>query len=101
MIDENKLKEKYDLSIKEYEAICNRVHNLLSFEEKSGAIIGRCNGNLNSTEKWLKKRLSTKEEVAHCVEFFENHGGYCNCEILFNVLPFVEAMEKDVTIDDD
>ena len=101
MIDKNKLKEKYNLSIEEYEAICGRVYNLLSFEETTGTVISRCNGSLASTKRWLKKNLLTKEEVAHCMEFFENHGGCCNCEILFNVLPFVESMKKDVTIGND
>ena len=46
MIDEVKLREKYNLSIKEYEAICERTDELVAFEEKSGFVISRCNGTL-------------------------------------------------------
>lgn len=99
-IDEAKLKDKYGLSLREYEAICDRTDNLLKFEETTGTVISRCNGSLKSTKVWLKKRLS-KEETEHCIKFFEDHGGCCNCEILFNVLPYVGEMQKEVQINED
>lgn len=95
MIDEVKLREKYNLSIKEYEAICERTDELVAFEEKSGLVISRCNGTLKSTKQWMQRRLS-KEESEHCLEFLKNNGGYCNCEILFNVLPRIKEMREDV-----
>lgn len=101
MIDEIKLKDKYGLSFKEYEAICSRIDELAESEEKSGIVINRCNGTLKSTRRRLKGMLSTKEEVKHCINFFEDHGSFCNCEILLNVLPFAEEMKKDVIIDND
>ena len=50
MIDGLKLKEKYNLTIEEYKAICNRVHELEEME-KRGLVISRCNGTLKSTKK--------------------------------------------------
>ena len=43
----------------------------------------------------MQKRLS-EEESEHCLEFYKNNGGYCNCEILFNVLPHIKEMREDV-----
>ena len=101
MINEVLLKEKYKLTKAEYEAIRNRVHELADLENHNHIVIGRCNGTLKSTRKWLRKRLSNKEEVIHCLDFFESHGGYCNCEILYNVFLVVIAMEKEVENTDD
>lgn len=98
MVDVEKLKSKYNLSLNEYEAIYARVFELEKLEDFNGIIIGRCNGTLKSTKRWLKKHLSTKKEVDNCIHFFEDHGGFCNCEILYNVLPYVEKMVREVGI---
>lgn len=101
MINETLLAEKYHLTEVEYKAICKRVHELDELETRSHIVVNRCNGTLKSTRKWLEKRLSSEEEVCHCLDFFKSHGGYCNCEILFNVLSFVNSMEKEVESNDD
>jgi hypothetical protein len=52
----------------------------------------RCNGPLKNADGTLNRKsyavraLKTMGmDVKSSVEFFEKHGGYCDCEILFNV----------------
>lgn len=52
----------------------------------------RCNGCLKNDDGTLNRQsyavmaLKTMGmDVKHSVEFFEEHGGYCDCEILLNV----------------
>jgi len=34
----------------------------------------------------LKQMGATDEEIAQSCQYFEDHGGFCDCEILFNVM---------------
>lgn len=100
MINETLLKQKYNLTKTEYEAIRDRVFELEKLEDYNHTVISRCNGTLKSTREWLKKRLSNEEEVYYCLNFFKSHGGHCNCEILFNILFFVIKIQQEVERDD-
>jgi len=46
-----------------------------------------CNGGKDKTFaiKILKQMGFSEEEVEGSCKYFEKHGGYCDCEILFNV----------------
>lgn len=33
----------------------------------------------------------TSSHVEECMDFFDRHGGFCDCEIIFNVVPHVAA----------
>ena len=58
------------------------------FCDKLDDAIGR--HGCNSTDTRLAKRLLRSMkcvDVEASVEYFEDHGGYCDCEILLNVDP--------------
>jgi len=65
-------------------------------EDESGMPVWTCAGdhgqNPNSPEKVhefsraiLKKMDLSDEEIAASIAYFRDNGGYCDCEVLFNV----------------
>ena len=86
------------LSHEEFSAIKDRVLDLYKTERvHPGLVLGRCNGKIDSTRSFLRKRLKSEDSVKRCLDVLEENGGYCNCEILYNVLPVLDTMEKKYT----
>jgi len=57
-------------------------------EDKKGEWHWKCDSNDTSkpgATKILRRMGLTIREVAESLAYFEEHGGYCDCEILFNV----------------
>lgn len=45
-----------------------------------------CDGSLRFTKAWLNEYFNgDKEKIVGAVIFLENHGGFCDCEVLMNV----------------
>lgn len=61
------------------------------FKEKipgdKNSVTWKCKGgkNKNFAEKILKKMGFDDKQIKKSFNYFESHGGYCDCEILFNV----------------
>lgn len=57
-----------------------------NFSKKSGKIKWKCS---SSSNRPLAKKILTKmglqKKIDDVLAFCEEHGGYCDCEILFNV----------------
>jgi hypothetical protein len=55
-------------------------------EDENGKIVWTCD---NSSEKPLSRKILKKYfpdvDVEETIKYFEGHGGYCDCEVLFNV----------------
>ena len=43
-----------------------------------------CGGTLGLSDRWLSGR---GHDVARVVSWLRENGGYCDCEVLFNVVP--------------
>lgn len=56
-----------------------------NFREKDGKTIWTCNGE---KDRPFARKILTEMgdiDIDATMEFFNKHGGYCDCEILFNV----------------
>jgi hypothetical protein len=80
------------LSRDEEQAIRDRVLSLVEAENKKpGFIFDRCNGTNRSNRKYFMRRFDGDTKKAEtCVKWLEEHGGYCNCEVLLNVYPNID-----------
>jgi hypothetical protein len=50
-----------------------------------GQIAARCDHTLKYTKKYLQDIGVWRDEL---VEWFEEHGGYCDCEVAYNVFDY-------------
>ena len=80
-----------ELTTEEMQAVYERVSDLEETERvHPGLVINLCNCTNKSSQKYFKKYFrGDTEKAAHCISWLEEHGGFCNCEILFNVLPYL------------
>ncbi|MDX6216468.1 MAG: hypothetical protein QOG99_2052 [Frankiales bacterium] len=44
---------------------------------------GHCNGSLYFVHDWLEARQFVRADL---IDFLDRHGGFCDCEVLLNVL---------------
>lgn len=55
-------------------------------EDESGEVTWKCKGGMNKTKaKRILRYFFPSCDVAESVKLFDEHGGHCDCEILFNV----------------
>lgn len=56
-------------------------------DEKKERITWKCLGGNDKTfaKKILKNMGLTDDEIIGSCEYFHDHGGHCDCEIIFNV----------------
>lgn len=55
-------------------------------EDANGKVTWVCNGDLQFSEQFCKEN---KVNWGMVKQILENHGGYCDCEVLFNVEEFI------------
>lgn len=48
-------------------------------------IMSRCDGTLKLSRRYLRKHCKSGQEYKEAVKFLEDHGGFCDCEVLMNV----------------
>lgn len=53
-----------------------------------------CDGTLSICERWLTGR---GHDVARVVSWLNENGGYCDCEVVFNVVPRVAGACQPVS----
>ncbi len=71
-----------------WDEFCARLEgpNGCNFRSEEGKDVWNCaGGNNRDYAKAILKNM--KMNVKKSFEYFDNHGGYCDCEILFNVNP--------------
>ncbi len=53
--------------------------------KESGGPVWDCDGNHERASRILRAMGCSSAEIRVSLEYFERHGGYCDCEILLNV----------------
>ena len=82
--DEKEIAERgvpfdYDTANQLGEYLSNRIH--ISFGHTD------CDGTLRYTKNFLKKKLRfEKDSLRYTEKWIQHHGGFCDCEVLMNVL---------------
>ena len=61
----------------------NQVNDLCNYLTKHDAL-NNCDNTLKITRDWIKEKGLSEQET-DIINFIEKHGGYCDCEVLFNV----------------
>ena len=46
-----------------------------------------CSGELKLTKRYLNKHCLSEEQYTRILTFIQDHGGYCDCEVLLNCPP--------------
>jgi len=73
---------------KDWEKFCTLLEGSegCNFKNSKGKFTWRCEGNHKKTyaQKILKEYFPDID-IEKTFEYFDQHGGYCDCEILFNV----------------
>jgi len=93
VINEEKIVCSNDLIDEEIKAaVKSRCIQLMRAEEQHpGFITNRCNNTNKSSKKYFRRYFrddpESKRKINECINYLENLGGYCNCEILYNVVP--------------
>ncbi len=76
-------KEHCGTKYKEYKDLFKYIDRKCNFhEDKKGKTTWTCHGDLRFAEAWCKRNKMDFLRVKHILNFF---GGFCDCEILFNV----------------
>jgi len=66
----------------------NRLEGLegCNFRKDGDNFTWRCDSTMErSLAKTILKRMSIDIDIEGSLEYFAQHGGYCDCEIIFNV----------------
>lgn len=59
-------------------------------------IFKKCDGKtLKYCSNYMKSTGMSIEEIGRMCYFLQNHGGYCDCEVLMNVVPYVFPSEEE------
>lgn len=58
-------------------------------------IYQRCKHKLFYTRRFLKKHGLNTNDINEICAFFQEHGGYCDCEVLLNVIHEIFSNEKE------
>lgn len=57
-----------------------------------------CDHTRRLTRRWLKEH-GHGHDVEAVFAWLDRHGGYCDCEVLFNVEPHVDDAMRDIDFD--
>ncbi|MCI5510588.1 MAG: DUF2695 domain-containing protein [Eubacterium sp.] len=47
--------------------------------------LGHCSGKLKLSKRFLKKHAENESQYRNMIRLLEYHGGFCDCEVCFNV----------------
>jgi Protein of unknown function (DUF2695) len=75
-----------------------RLHEALApeFDEDGNLVRWRCAGNHRHTVEALHGMGLTLGETDDSLRFFNEHGGHCDCEVMFNVVALA-AERRELT----
>lgn len=70
-----------------WEDFCSRLEGPegCDFQEKNGEFTWECKGGFDKTKSISILKKMGGIDVEKSLKFFEENGGHCDCEILFNV----------------
>ena len=54
-------------------------------KDKKGKTTWNCDAKTKSHAERILRKYFPKIDIKETFEYFDNNGGYCDCEILFNV----------------
>lgn len=67
-----------------------------NFQDVDGQVTWTCHGDLRFSEQFCKENNVNWEATK---EILEGHGGFCDCEVLFNVEELIGRDMRMVTFD--
>lgn len=84
------MKEILTREHKLFDEFYNELGSLCDFKESDdGEIVWKCGGDFAKTRSILLKFENV--DIDGTLRYMEENGGYCDCEIIFNVEPKGEA----------
>jgi hypothetical protein len=79
------MKEVMDKSNHKWNEFLDMLHKEVNFRETSkGRHTWDCDGTLTKTENILREHFP-EVDIERSLDFMMQHGGYCDCEVIFNV----------------
>jgi hypothetical protein len=73
----------------DFERLCELLGEEITFDVEECCVKG-CDGTLDKTKRILKEHFPMYN-ATETIEYFNDLGGYCDCEILLNVSPDCEC----------
>ena len=65
-------------------------------EDDDGEIYWRCSAHTRDQAVAILRDMGiTDGDLLGTLDYFDEHGGYCDCEILFNVASFASSGDRD------
>ena len=91
------LQKKYHVTEEEFIAVNSRCDELVNLENTKHCVLANCDCTTKSNKKYFEKIFDgDKEKTEHCMNFLQKMGGHCNCEVLFNAVPRLYSIRKEV-----
>jgi hypothetical protein len=56
-------------------------------EKPDGGYVWDCDNKLTASKRILRAMGCNEDELRVTLDYFQRHGGYCDCEVLMNVDP--------------
>lgn len=78
------------LSPQDFNEFSDRLYRVM-FDGKSDRVTGSCDHSLDQTRRILTE-LGHADKLDQLLELFRHAGGYCDCEVGFNVLARPERL---------
>ena len=73
----------------DFEILCEKLSEEITFDEDSCSVKG-CDGTLDKTKRILQEHFPMYN-ATETIKYFNDIGGFCDCEILLNVSPDCEC----------
>ena len=73
----------------DFDELCEHLYEHIKFDPVKLAVIG-CDGTLSKTRSILETHFP-QYDVEATLKYFQEKGGYCDCEVLLNVDPTCEC----------
>lgn len=77
----------------DFRKLCELLCDRIGFDVETLVPIG-CDGTLDKTRSILKEHFP-QYDITKTIKYFESEGGYCDCEILLNVVPHDNEYEEN------
>jgi hypothetical protein len=73
-----------------WEEFIDQFGNCVLVEDEKGNILSQCKGGTDKSHATAILKMMPGIDIEGSLDYFEAHGGYCDCEILLNVaLPYI------------
>jgi hypothetical protein len=79
------------MTIWEIETFEDRLNEALNWRGEGLDITWNCDHDLRRTERILTEMGFDQEKIDRVIRYFKDHGGFCDCEVIFNAMPKKET----------